>query len=80
MRPDWCPQRVWAIAVNCTGVGGGHEMAGVVQTQRESIADAILAAEQREREAFVDMIEQFGSAKLIRHCRTAIRNRTQEPS
>lgn len=50
MKPDWCPVGVWDKACSCTGFGGGHEMRGVIQAQRENIARALLQAKQEAYE------------------------------
>jgi hypothetical protein len=49
-KPDDVPQDAWDAAVRCTGIGGGHEFAGVRDAQRQSIARTIMSAEKRGEE------------------------------
>ena len=61
MKPEWCPQWAWDEAVSCSGVGGGHERRGAIQTQREAIARALLDAHQRgkdENQAEIDRLNK----------------------
>lgn len=64
-KPADIPQDVWETAGK-TGHPNG---------MKEAIARAIIAAKAEERQVFIDMIDQFGSAKLIARCRAAIRER-----
>ncbi len=70
-KPEDIPQDVWDAA--------GEAASGFFGTGlTKIIARAIMAARAEERQVFVDMIEQFGSAKLITHCRASIRKRGGE--
>jgi len=74
-KPDWCPQRVWDDVEGIFLSNGG----------RMTIARAILAAEQREREACAQVAEtmrtpytkdgRFISSEQNRVIADAIRNR-----
>lgn len=57
-RPDWCPQRVWDDVVKCN--------AGPSDDRRVSFARAILAAEQREREACAQVAAKFATTSNTR--------------
>lgn len=80
-KPDDVPQDVWDTASNCILYARRSETYELMDDldDIEIVARAIMAAKAEERSAFVDMIEQFGSAKLIRHARAAIRNRSSNP-
>jgi sugar/nucleoside kinase (ribokinase family) len=69
-KPDDIPQDVWDKAKEIVFTPYLMEWEGIA-----AVGYAILAAKAEERQVFVDMIEQFGSAKLITHCRAAIRKR-----
>lgn len=66
-KPADIPQAAWDLAARFMERSYPHGA-------KEFAARAIMAAKAEERQVFVEMIEQFGSAKLIRHCRAAPSN------
>ena len=88
-KPDWCPQRVWDEACGCfdafsaTGLFRDYEAVEA----KIIVARAILAAEQREREACARMVEtgegwmksyHHGHGAFSKLIAAAIRNRGTE--
>ena len=65
-KPDWCPQRVWDEAREATANPPNYN-SHVRDAHCIAVARAILAAEQREREACVAVLNDKAAATPLGH-------------
>jgi len=75
-KPDWCPQRVWEMATAHADKWDGEFIGSYPKHDIAcEFASAILAAEQREREACAVLAQRSSSGAYPAEIATAIRNR-----